>query len=65
MTDIELHSADVAKRRIVRRGDTLSSIAIEQYNDVTQWRAIAIANDIDNPRALTPGQVLVIPKLTT
>jgi nucleoid-associated protein YgaU len=65
VTEVELHSADVAKRRIVRRGDTLSSIAVEEYSDGTRWRAIATANDIDNPRVLTPGQVLVIPKLST
>ena len=64
VTEVELHSADVTKRRVVRRGDTLCSIAVEQYGDVIQWRSIAIANDIDNPRILTPGQVLVIPKLT-
>jgi nucleoid-associated protein YgaU len=61
----ELHSADVAKRRVVRRGDTLASIAIEQYGDATRWRAIATGNEIDDPRAIKPGDVLVIPKLVT
>src|SRR5439155_5812243 len=31
VTDVELHSADVAKRRIVRRGDTLWNIADDEY----------------------------------
>jgi len=61
----ELHSADVAKRRVVRRGDTLASIAIEQYGDAARWRAIATENDIDDPRAIKPGDVVVIPKLVT
>jgi hypothetical protein len=65
VTEVELHSADVAKRRVVSRGDTLDSIAYDEYGDGTRWRAIATGNAIDNPRALTPGQVLVIPKLTT
>lgn len=65
VTDVELHSADVAKRRIVRRGDYLWNIADDEYSDGTQWRAIATENGLDNPRALTPGQALVIPKLTT
>lgn len=60
----ELHSADVAKRRVVRRGDTLASIAVEQYGDASRWRAIATGNDIDDPRAIKPGDVLVIPKVT-
>jgi nucleoid-associated protein YgaU len=61
----ELHSADVAKRRVVRRGDTLASIAVEQYGDASRWRAIATGNAIDDPRAIKPGDVLVIPKLVT
>ena len=56
-------SADVAKTHTVRRGETLSAIAAEQYEDPTLWRPIAAANRLDNPRRLTPGQVLVIPAL--
>lgn len=61
--EVELHSADVEKRRVVRRGDTLSGIAVAEYNDPARWREIAAENNIDNPRALVPGQVLVLPKL--
>ena len=63
VSQVELHSADVQKRRIVRRGDTLNRIALEEYNDPGMWRPIAEENGIDNPRELTPGQELVIPKL--
>ena len=56
-------SADVAKTHTVRRGDTLSGIATEAYHDPSLWRPIAEANQIDNPRVLTPGQVLIIPTL--
>lgn len=59
----ELHSSDVDKTRVVKRGDTLSSIAREEYNDSSLWRPIAQANGIRDPRSLTPGQVLVIPPL--
>jgi nucleoid-associated protein YgaU len=59
----ELHSADVAKKYTVRPGDTLSSIAADLLDDASQWRAIAQANQIDNPRRLTPGLVLIIPPL--
>lgn len=61
--ELDLHSADVPKTRTVRRGDTLSSIAAEEYNDPNLWRDIATANGLHNPRALTTGQVLRIPKL--
>jgi nucleoid-associated protein YgaU len=49
--------------RTVRRGDTLSSIAAEVYRDPGLWRAIAEANDIDDPLRLAAGRNLVIPKL--
>lgn len=58
-----LQSADHTKRRIVRRGDTLSSIAAVEYEDPARWRPIAQANGIDNPRVLQPGRSLVIPPL--
>jgi nucleoid-associated protein YgaU len=63
----ELHSSDVDKQRVVRRGDTLSSIALEVHGDASQWRAIAAANNIDDPRqqGVTPGRVLRIPSNRT
>jgi nucleoid-associated protein YgaU len=59
----ELHSSDVAKTRQVRRGDTLHSIAAQEYRDPARWRDIARANGIVNPRDIKPGTVLTIPKL--
>lgn len=56
-------SPDVEKSHIVRRGDTLSAIAHLAYRDASQWREIAKFNDIKDPRRLTPGQVLNIPRL--
>jgi nucleoid-associated protein YgaU len=48
--------------RIVRRGDTLASIAADTYNDPSQWRVIAEANGIENPLAVPAGAKLTIPK---
>lgn len=59
--EIALQSADLTKRWIVRQGDSLWSIASKEYGDPGEWRRIADANNIDNPRFLTPGQELVIP----
>jgi nucleoid-associated protein YgaU len=61
--ELNLQSADHSKRRTVQRGDTLSHIAAEEYDDPGAWRAIAEANDIVNPRKLKPGTVLRIPPL--
>lgn len=52
-----------AKRREVRPRDTLALIAYEEYGDSSKWRPIAEANGINDPRKLSPGQVLAIPAL--
>ncbi|HEY9694197.1 MAG TPA: LysM peptidoglycan-binding domain-containing protein [Oculatellaceae cyanobacterium] len=49
--------------RIVKRGETLSSIATEEYGDPSLWRIIAAENHLNNPRILNPGMVLTIPPL--
>ena len=56
-------SADIAKMKILRRGDTLSSIAAEEYLDPAMWRPIAIANGIEDPLRVTPGRALLVPRL--
>ena len=48
------------KRRMVKQGDTIDWIAFEEYGDPNMWRAIAQANNIENPKRLSPGQVLSI-----
>ena len=50
--------------RVVKRGDTLSSIAAEVYLDPALWRIIAEANQVDDPRQLQTGTTLTIPKLS-
>lgn len=47
--------------RTVEEGDRLDLIAHEEYGDTSQWRRIAAANGITNPRNLRPGSTLVIP----
>jgi nucleoid-associated protein YgaU len=59
----ELHSPDVAKTYTVHPGDTLINLAAAFYGDASQWRTIATANRIGNPRLITAGQVLAIPPL--
>ena len=47
----------------VKDGDTLPSIAYAAYGNATVWRAIADANDIENPLHLRRGRALSLPKL--
>ena len=64
LKELKLASADHSKRRVVKRGDTLSRIAGEEYGDPGEWRPIADANPgVANPRRLAPGTVLLIPPL--
>lgn len=60
---IPTQSADHDTLHTVVRGETLSAIAAQVYGDPTEWRPIADANHLDNPRLLSPGQVLAIPPL--
>ncbi len=48
--------------RRLKRGDTLSGIAAETYRDPAQWRIIAEANNLDDPRRLDVGRTLTIPQ---
>jgi nucleoid-associated protein YgaU len=57
------NSPDVEKSFTVRRGDELWSIAAQIYRDPTQWRALAQANGIQDPRSLEPGTPLLVPRL--
>jgi hypothetical protein len=58
-----LMSPDKTNYATVREGDTLPAIAYREYGDASQWRAIATANDLANPLALTPGASLVVPRI--
>ena len=42
-------------------GDTLASIANEEYGTPTMWRAIAKVNGLDDPFNLRLGRELLIP----
>lgn len=44
-------------------GETLSSVATEYYGSPDEWRRIAEANGIEDPRRLPPGQVLTVPAI--
>ena len=57
-------SSDVAKQWVVKRGDTVSSIAAQEYGDPAMWRPIADHNDLDDPFVLEPGMLLLLPTVT-
>jgi LysM repeat protein len=61
--EVNRQTADFTKFYVVGAGDTLSGIAAKFYQDATVWRPIAIANNINDPRSITPGQELSLPSL--
>lgn len=58
-------SGGLTARRTHRviEGDTLASISTRVYGRPVHWRAIAEANDIDDPLALTAGRELLLPPI--
>ena len=59
----ELQSPDHTKRRTLKTGETLALIAHEEYDDPAEWRRIADANGIMDPRDVKPGTVLTLPPI--
>jgi hypothetical protein len=49
------------RTRTVVEGDTLASIAYQEYRDPNKWRALAEANNIDDPMRTKVGTVLIVP----
>ena len=58
------HSGNRSKARPLGPGQTLAHLAWQEYGDATAWRAIAEANDLDDPLAVSAGQMLRVPRLT-
>ena len=57
------NSPDHTKRRTVKIGETLALIAYEEYDDAGEWRRIADANGIVDPKDVSPGTVLTLPPI--
>jgi hypothetical protein len=64
VASIPLLSADRAKHRVFRQGESFQQIAAEEYADPRSWRPIAEASSVDNPLTVAPGTGLTIPTLT-
>lgn len=58
-----LNSPDTTKFRTVCQGDSLWAMAAKEYGQPGQWRAIAEANGLVNPRLLRSGDRLSLPAL--
>lgn len=58
-------STEARRTRTVVAGDSLASLAYQEYGQAKHWRAIAEANRIDDPFDLASGTRLLIPPLAS
>jgi len=63
LAQLNLNSPDRTQVQVVQSGDTLSSIAQQHYRRPGEWRLIADANNIQDPRRMTPGTFLTVPPM--
>jgi nucleoid-associated protein YgaU len=61
--ELKRQTSDFTKVHVTVEGDTLPLIAWREYGSAACWRPIALRNDLDDPRRLTPGVRLVLPRL--
>ena len=64
LKELNLNSPDRTHSHTLQQGETLSSVAARHYNQPGQWRPIAKENQIEDPRRLTAGAILAVPKIT-
>src|SRR6266508_5412987 len=61
LQQLNRHSPDRTQSHVTQNGDTLSRIAAQYYRRAGDWRSIADANGIEDPRRLVVGTFLTIP----
>lgn len=61
LAQLNLTSPDRTHSHVVEGGETLAHISAEFYQQPDDWRYIADANNIEDPRRLTVGAFLTIP----
>jgi hypothetical protein len=63
LSNTRRESADHTKRMVIREGESISSLAAREYHDPGKWRAIAQANNIEDPENIKPGTIVELPPL--
>lgn len=65
LEELNLNSPDKTRSHVLARGETLDRIAGQYYQASGDWRPIANANHIEDPRRLRPGIALRVPSIQT
>jgi len=63
MAQLNLSSPDRTHSHVTSEGDTLARVADRYYKRSSEWRAIAVENEIDDPRRLEVGRFLTVPSI--
>lgn len=63
LLQLNLSSPDRSHSHVTQRNDSLARLAARYYRKPAEWRAIADANDIDDPRRVDAGRTLRIPPI--
>ena len=61
LRELKLSSPDRTHAHRLTTSETLSAVAGRYYERVAEWRRIADANEIEDPRRLRAGQLLTVP----
>src|SRR5262249_6451285 len=62
--ELNLKSPDRTRSHSIKGGETLSAVANVEWERPEEWRRIADANDIEDPRRLRVGTFLTIPVIS-
>lgn len=65
LSQLNLKSPDRTRSHIVRGAETLTAVATTEWDRPEEWRRIADANGIEDPRRLRAGTFLTIPIIVT
>lgn len=60
---LNLQSSDHTRAHVLEEGESLALVSWLYLRDARDWRHVATANGIDDPRRVDPGQLLTIPPL--
>jgi nucleoid-associated protein YgaU len=63
LDQLNLSSPDRTHNHVTRAGDSFAGLAARYYHKPGEWRAIAEANEIEDPRRIEIGRFLVIPPI--
>jgi hypothetical protein len=61
---LNLQSSDHTRSHVLEEGESLALVSWQLLHDPREWRHVATANAVDDPRRVAPGVVLTIPPLT-